>query len=99
MHRFFSKFGVFRHSIHIMDDDETDKQYEITFPVLPRYFRTHFESGVRNMQLVLDKGTTDRALPGDCHWIENTKSSLVYWFESGSHVSTMNGEVFVLRVV
>jgi len=38
------------------------------------------------MQLVLDKGITDRPLPNDCHFID-TKASLVYWFESGSHVS------------
>lgn len=38
------------------------------------------------MQLIMDKGTTDRPLPGDCHCIENSKASLVYWFETGSHV-------------
>lgn len=77
---------MFRHSIHIADDEETDKQYEIPYPVLARYFRTHFESGVRNMQLVLDKGTVDRPLPGECHSLENSKASFVYWFESGSHL-------------
>lgn len=39
------------------------------------------------MQLVLDKGITDRPLQGDGHCIENAKASLVYWFETGSHVS------------
>jgi hypothetical protein len=85
---FFSKDGVFRHSVHITEgDDQTDKQYEITFPSLARYFHTHFESGVQTIQLFLDKGISDRPLPGDCHSIENKKASLVYWFDTGSHVS------------
>ncbi|EOO00437.1 putative topoisomerase ii-associated protein pat1 protein [Phaeoacremonium minimum UCRPA7] len=87
VHRFFSPRGMFRYSIHVVDGEEqNDKQYEITFPALARYFHTHFDSGVKYMQLILDKGTTDRPLPGDCHFIENTKSSLVYWFEGGSHL-------------
>lgn len=86
--RFFSTNGVFRHTLHIIDADETtDKQYEIAYPAIARYFHTNFSSGVRNMQLVMNKGTTDRPLPADCHFIENTQASLVYWFETGSHVS------------
>ncbi|KAI8661788.1 hypothetical protein NCS55_01049900 [Fusarium keratoplasticum] len=85
--RFFSQNGVFRHSLHITDaEDTTDKQYEIAYPAIARYFHTHFGSGVKNMQLIMDKGVTDRPLPGDCHCIENSKASLVYWFETGSHL-------------
>jgi len=100
--RFFSVNGVFRHSLHITDaEDTTDKQYEITFPAIARYFHTHFGSGVKNMQLIMDKGVTDRPLPGECHCIENSKASLVYWFETGSHVrhswlSLSNGETNVV---
>jgi hypothetical protein len=87
VNRFFSQKGVFRHSVHITENDEqTDKQYEITFPALARYFHTHFDSGVTNIQLTMDKGTTDRPLPGDCHWIENSRASLIYWFDTGSHL-------------
>jgi hypothetical protein len=87
--RFFSPNGVFRHSLHITDAEDTaDKQYEIAYPAIARYFHTHFGSGVKNMQLIMDKGVTDRPLPGDCHCIENSKASLVYWFETGSHVSS-----------
>ncbi|CRK35529.1 hypothetical protein BN1708_019808, partial [Verticillium longisporum] len=86
VNQFFSTKGVFRHSVHITDhEDPSDKQYEISYPALARYFHTHFDSGVKNMQLIMEKGTTDRPLPGDGHWIENTKSSLVYWFDNGSH--------------
>jgi hypothetical protein len=85
--RFFSNNGVLRHSVLINDNEEsTDKQYEIAFPAIARYFHTHFSSGIRSMQLIMDKGLTDRPLPGDGHCIENQKASLVYWFEAGSHV-------------
>ncbi len=86
VHRFFNPRAVFRQSIR-NEGDEAEKQYEILFPALARYFHTHFESGIKSMQLVLDKGTADRSLHGDYHAIENGKASLVYWFEGGSHVS------------
>lgn len=86
--QFFSPRGVFRHSVHITDvESQTDKQYEITYPALARYFHTHFDSGVKTMQLIMEKGPTDRNLPPNGQWIENTRSSWIYWFEGGSHVS------------
>ena len=85
--RFFTASGVFRHTIHVMDGEEGhDKQYEIGSSALPRYFHTHFESGVKTMQLVLDRQTADRPLPGDSFFVENQNASFVYWFEGGSHV-------------
>lgn len=90
MNRFFSPNGVFRHSLHIIDNEETtEKQYEIAFPAIARYFHTHFTSGVKSMQLIMDKGVSDRPLHGDSHCIENPKASLVYWFETGSHVCSL----------
>jgi hypothetical protein len=87
--QFFSQKGVFKHAILIKDgeDQAQQKHYEIAYPAIPRYFHTHFDSGVKSMQLVLDKGTTDRPMPNDCHMICNDKASLVYWFEDGAHVS------------
>lgn len=96
MRRFFSPNGTFRHTILIIDDradtaEESkggvERTYDIAYPALARYFHTHFDSGVKTMQLVMEKGTTDQSLPGDCHIVENKRASLVYWFEGGSHVS------------
>lgn len=87
--QFFSQKGLFRHTILIQDPNEsstTERQYEMSYPALARYFHTHFDSGVKTMQLILDKGTIDRSLPNDCHFIENSNASLVYWFQSGSHL-------------
>ena len=83
--RFFSPRGVFRHSVWIVDET-SNKQYEITFPALARYFHTHFESGIKNIQMIMEKGS-EKELPNNGHYIESQKSSFVYWFDNGSHVS------------
>ena len=38
------------------------------------------------MQLTFEKGSVDRPLPNNCHFIENPKASLIYWYDN-SHVS------------
>jgi hypothetical protein len=83
--RFFSPRGVLRHSLWIVDEN-SNKQYEITFPALARYFHTHFESGIKNMQMIMEKGT-EKELPNNGHYIESAKSSFIYWFDNGSQVS------------
>lgn len=89
--RFFSQKGVLRHSVWIVDDasagnETSNKQYEITFPALARYFHTHFESGVQNMQMIMERGS-EKELPNNGHYIESQKSSFVYWFNNGCQVS------------
>jgi hypothetical protein len=83
--RFFSPKGVLRHSLWMIDEN-SNKQYEITFPGLARYFHTHFESGVKNMQMLVEKGR-ESELPNNGHYIESSKSSFVYWFDNGTQVS------------
>lgn len=94
--QFFAERGVFRLNLFIYPNNEanaeeqgTSKQYEITQPALARYFHTHFTSGIRNMQLTFEKGTIDRPLPNNCHFIENPKASLIYWYDN-SHVCHRN---------
>ncbi|EHK98188.1 hypothetical protein M7I_5952 [Glarea lozoyensis 74030] len=82
--QFFSPKGVMRHSLWMLDEN-SNKQYEIPFSALPRYFHTHFESGVKSMQLITEKGT-ERALPNSGHYIESQKSTFVYWFDNGSQL-------------
>ena len=86
--RFFSRGGVLRYSTYSYSPTEKirEKQYEIASPAMPRYFHTHFESGVTNMQMIFEKGT-EKELPLNGHYIESQNSSFVYWFEDGSHVS------------
>ncbi|KAH7311717.1 LIM-domain binding protein-domain-containing protein [Stachybotrys elegans] len=95
VNRFFSPNGVFRHTLYVSDaKDNTGntKQYEIAYPAIARYLHTHFSSGVKSMQLVLDKGLIDKALPGEYHLIEYSRATMLYWYETGSHV-VANGTV------
>ncbi len=86
--RFFSRAANFRHTLHASaeGEDTGPRQYDITFPAIARYFHTHFGSGVKSMQLTLGQGTVDRPVGGDSYLIENPKASLIYWFETGSHL-------------
>jgi hypothetical protein len=84
VNQFFSPKGVLRHSLWMLDES-SNKQYEIPFSALPRYFHTHFESGIKSMQLITEKGT-ERALPNSGHYIDSQKSTFVYWFDNGSQV-------------
>jgi hypothetical protein len=81
---FFSIRGVLRHSVWDIDENTT-KQYEVTFPALARYFFTHFESGIINMQMIIEKAK-EKELANNCHFIESQKSSFIYWFDNGSQV-------------
>ncbi|OPB43229.1 hypothetical protein A0O28_0110920 [Trichoderma guizhouense] len=84
---FSSPNGVFRFSLHVGEsEDSPDKQYEIAYPAIARFFHTNYSSGVKSMQLILDSGSSDRPLPGDCYCIENPRASFVYWYETGSHL-------------
>lgn len=78
---FFSPLGVLRHCVKV---DDTSKQYDITFPALPRYFNTHFQSGMTSMQMLVQSGEESR-LPNGASCIQSKNTSFVYWFgEPGS---------------
>ncbi|KAI9049797.1 hypothetical protein LZ554_005948 [Drepanopeziza brunnea f. sp. 'monogermtubi'] len=83
VNQFFSPKGVLRHSVWLVDEN-SNKQYEITFPALARYFHTHFESGIKTMQMVMERGFERELHNG--HYISCEKSSFVYWFDNGSQL-------------
>lgn len=64
------------------------KQFEITTQVLARYYFTLFESGIRNVQIMLE-GTRETVLPNQGHIVDSPKTSFIYWFENGCHVSRL----------
>ncbi|KAI1371728.1 hypothetical protein F4677DRAFT_284600 [Hypoxylon crocopeplum] len=91
--QFFSHRGAFRLSLFYIgtdpaNEEHADKQYEITQPALARYFHTHYESGIKRINLTFEKGITDRPLPNGCHLIENQKANLTYWFDNSHVVAT-----------
>ncbi|KAI9824579.1 MAG: hypothetical protein M1832_001668 [Thelocarpon impressellum] len=82
--KFFSHAGVSRQQLW-HSSDHSSKQYEISTPALPRYYCTHFESGVRNIQMILENAR-EKELPNNCHHVESPKASFIYWFENGTQV-------------
>jgi len=89
---FFSPRGVYRLTLPVTgsdpaNEDHGNKQYEIVQPALARFFHTHFQSGIERIQLSFEKVTQEKQLPNGCHFVENPKANMVYWFEN-SHVRT-----------
>jgi len=62
------------------------KQFEITTNLLARYYFTLFESGIRNVQMLVEqpreKGIAHQGTLVDC-----PKTSFIYWFDNDCHVS------------
>jgi hypothetical protein len=83
--QFFSQAGVLRQQL-LCPQDQSSKQYEISTPALPRYYCTHFESGVRKIQMILENAR-EKELPNSCHYVESQKASFIYWFGNGHQVS------------
>ncbi len=82
--QFFSQSGVLRIQLLRPADQET-KQYEISTPALPRYYHTHFESGVRKIQMSLENAREKEVSP-NCHYVESHRASFMHWFNDGSLV-------------
>jgi hypothetical protein len=90
---FFSPQGALHHSVWVSDEGN-GKQYKITYPALARYFYTHFESGISNMQMIIEQAK-EKELPYNCYYIESPKSSFIYRFENGSQVCSLEtGDTF-----
>lgn len=81
---FFSPSGIFR-PVLWMAEEAKSKQYEISYPAIARYFNTHFDSGVTNMQLIV-QAAVERPLGDGATHISSEKSSFIYWFENKSQV-------------
>ncbi|KAI4125054.1 MAG: hypothetical protein LQ347_005504, partial [Umbilicaria vellea] len=104
--RFFSDKGVLRQQIWNADDSSA-KVYEISTPALPRYYWTHYNSGVQNVQMILEK-PQEKELPTGGHYVESAKSCFIYWFVNGCQLVTMgnlkaqfdqNGRIDILDLV
>ncbi|RPB01006.1 hypothetical protein L873DRAFT_1827374 [Choiromyces venosus 120613-1] len=81
---FYSQSGVMRQLLWHNNTRET-KQFEVTTQVLARYYFTLFESGVQNIQIVLEN-VREKELANQCHIVECPKTSFIYWFENGFHL-------------
>ncbi|KAL9591635.1 MAG: hypothetical protein Q9179_007525 [Wetmoreana sp. 5 TL-2023] len=89
--RFFSHTGVIRQQLYYPMDQSATKQYEISpTPTLARYYWTHFNSGVQNIQMILER-FRELDLPNGGHSITSEKTSFIYWLANGHQLVTSGG--------
>ncbi|OLL24688.1 Adhesion defective protein 1, partial [Neolecta irregularis DAH-3] len=82
---YFMDNAVMRYtSYHSTTKDQ--RLFEIPSGILPRYFLMNHESGIRQMQLLLD-GPRDFMLPTGMLLVECPRASIIYWFENGIQVT------------
>lgn len=71
---------------HIWSSKENKtKEFTINAAALARYYWTHFESGVLNMQMKVE-GTKENAIPGGGSVASCEKAHLTFWFANGVQV-------------
>ncbi|KAF3911494.1 hypothetical protein ABW20_dc0107094 [Dactylellina cionopaga] len=80
---FYSHSGVMRHNLWNSGGKET-KRFEITTPVLARYYHSLYENGIKNIQLVMENAR-EREINGSSH-VESQRASFIFWFENGTHI-------------
>jgi len=61
------------------------KQFEITTNLLARYYFTLFESGIRNVQMLVEQPREKGIHQGTL--VDCAKTSFIYWFDNDCHVS------------
>lgn len=71
--------------------DQSTKQYEISpTPTLARYYWTHFNSGVQNIQMIVER-FREVDLPTGGHSVTSEKTSFIYWLANGHQLVTSGG--------
>lgn len=84
--RFFSQSGVLKQQLWCSTDNER-KSYQVSNPVLARYYHTHFSSGIQNVQMIIEKAN-ETDLPAGGHMVESSKSTFIYWLDNGCQLVT-----------
>lgn len=67
------------------------KQFAVGYASLARYYTTHFESGVDNIQLILDGANEVELAAGNGHLVNIQRAKFIYWFRDGTQVSCKDG--------
>jgi hypothetical protein len=85
VNEFYSPTGVMRLGL-VHNQKNEMKQFEITTNLLARYYFTLFESGIRNVQVIVE-APRDKTVNNGTIIIECVKTSFIYWFDNDCHVS------------
>ena len=76
---------MLRQQICSTDGKGEKKTYELSISALPRYYWTHYNHGVQNIQMIM-AGATGKELGAGGHYVESTKISFIYWYSNGTQV-------------
>jgi hypothetical protein len=84
--KFFSETGAFLHIACKKDNDRT-KMFEIVYAALPRYFLSHFNTDVENLQVTID-GAVERNSGTDTK-VECDRAKFIYTYKNQFQVSEL----------
>jgi hypothetical protein len=71
---------------HVLDNtNSSTKQFTISASSLARYYWTHFDSGVQNIQLQLE-GVREIPASNNGHWVMCTRARYIFWFGNNTQV-------------
>lgn len=82
--QFYSPNGVLRQGV--WNAQCGSKKFELSTPTLARYYWTHFTSGVKHMQMIVENAV-EKELPTGYQMLDSNKTYFIYWFENGTQVS------------
>lgn len=85
MERFYSQGGVLRQGVWNAQHGGS-KKFEISTPVLARYYWTQFNSGVKHIQMIVENAI-EKDLSTGGHIVESSKTCFIYWFANECQVS------------
>lgn len=87
--KYFSHAGIIRQQLYYSSDQST-KTYEISpTPTLARYYWTQFNSGVENIQMIVEQ-PSEKNLANGGHSVSSDKTSFIFWLNNG-HQLVMGG--------
>jgi hypothetical protein len=82
----FAKNGIFRIVLKF-NKDKSSKTFEVNYVSLPRYFYTHYESDIDQIQLLLD-GAIEKAISETHQFVQAERARMLYWFRDGTQASS-----------
>ena len=82
--KFFSETGVFRQRLW-NSRGQGDKEFELATPIIARFFWTHYNSGVKKIQMIMES-PSEKELPNGACFFESPRTSFIYWFSNGHQV-------------
>lgn len=79
---FFTESGMLKFGV---SNAQEQKQFDVPYQIVPRFYQAFFQSGVRRMQFNFENPR--EYFNVNNHYIDCTRCSITYWFRDGSVVN------------